>query len=103
MKLYRGTQRRDVRGQQETTSWTPALGVAVVYSAKPGFSGASFQADSTVEEDGGDAMVDTPEWQAATEEERGTMNEVYWDAFARVATAKYPAVARRALKAKLLR
>lgn len=35
MKLYRGTQRKTLKGIQKTTSWTPALPVALVYAARP--------------------------------------------------------------------
>lgn len=35
VKIYRGTQRPDVTGRHPTASWTPALGVAVIYAARP--------------------------------------------------------------------
>lgn len=41
MKLYRGTQYPGRKGLQKTTSWTPSLPVAVIYSAVPGDPWAS--------------------------------------------------------------
>lgn len=53
MKLYRGTQRPDIKGWQKLTSWTPSLPVAVIYSALPsdifrGRGKAEFLEGSTV-------------------------------------------------------
>jgi len=36
MKLYRGTQSRELGGVRKMASWTPSLPVGVIYSARPG-------------------------------------------------------------------
>ena len=44
--LYRGTRRHLIAGRQPTTSWTPCLPCAVIWSANP--NTRSFEPDSTV-------------------------------------------------------